>query len=201
MSTPTLARITGHFLEGPGEALTISGGLHFLRGNPRPYFSLTADVYTDGGKFLTGGACHALILQHRPDFADLAALHLADDLGRPLHALENGLYWLAGAAGGLGERYHGGTGSPPKSPEECRGILARHFRISPEDAEHLTRAVRGVHTLAGSRAAKDFLSGWIEGQRERWSAEAEACIQRHTLQVFGDPWTPPALTGGEEGTR
>lgn len=75
------------------ERLIIYGGLHHLQGNKHPYFSITAD-YFERGRCVAGGCLHDEILKHAPKFADLVALHLSDDNGVPMHAVENGWYWM-----------------------------------------------------------------------------------------------------------
>lgn len=45
---------------GTRVALVVQFGLHYIRGNSMPYFSITADVYEDG-RLAGGGCCHELI--------------------------------------------------------------------------------------------------------------------------------------------
>jgi hypothetical protein len=173
----------------------VEGGLNYLRGNRAPYFSLTYSAPHGGG------AGHDAILKLFPCFADLAALHLSDIDGVPMYAEGNGWYNLAGALGGYGERYHVGNSkrnfpitpaadTPWKTTEwrlpteaECLGFFARHCRISIEEAAAIRDEVR---------AAGDARRRWaeiMETMRPRWKAEAEACIAKHKLQIFGDPWS------------
>lgn len=75
--------------------LTATAGLHLLGGNSRPYFSVTGDIRRPGANDIdTGGCIHDEILAHWPVLAPVVAVHLADDTGTPLHAVENGRYWL-----------------------------------------------------------------------------------------------------------
>lgn len=147
------------------------GGLHYIRGNAAPYFSLTCE----------NGADHETILRHLPHLYDVAALHLSDMDGAPMHAEANGWYWYAGALGGLGETYHGSNGRDGRSPEECARLFAKHARISPES---------DAAPLLAARLDRAAFRAWIETQRPRWKAEAEGCIARHGLRVFGDAWAP-----------
>ena len=89
--------------------IRVKGGLHYIKGNSRPYFSITADIDRKGRSSLwvedSGGCCHDEIEKRFPGkFSDLIALHLSDDTGTPMHSAGNGLYWLAGLEpDGLGE--------------------------------------------------------------------------------------------------
>ena len=89
----------------------VCAGLHYIRGNRKPYFSVTGFVGFD-----TCGACHAELLNVFPEIQPLVALHLADDEGRPMYATENGYYWLT---------------------EKSAGPLAECLRISVSQAEEI----------------------------------------------------------------
>lgn len=198
---PVLAQHEGFGSKNKRLVFAVEGGLRYLKGNHAPYFSLTCSGWDHGCEI--GGCDHKRILKHFPRFADLAALHLSDIWGVPGYAEANGWYNLAGYFGGAGERYHVGTSKrhfPTESAEElwrtteyryptqaeCLQIWADHVRISLVDAE---------------RAAAEIAAGWnwpdmkarhaafIEAQKPRWRQEAEACIAKHGLVVFGDPWS------------
>lgn len=156
----------------------VEGGVHKI-GEQSPYFSLTATGKDHESEF--GGCCHDIILQHFPQFADLAAMHLSDIDGRPMHASANGWYWLAGFYNGAGERFHGGNSSPPKTSDECLQVWANHVRVSIEDARHLAKEFAGKWNWPDTRKAHD---AWIEAQAPRWKAEAKACIENHSLVVY-----------------
>jgi hypothetical protein len=173
--TPVLDSV--HFAnDGIASRLVIGGGLHYIRGNSAPYFSLTATLYetrTDSrGRARTedvaGGCMHEEILQHRPDLADLAALHLSDIDGKPMHAEANGWYDLAGTVpGAFGERYHAGNSKrhfpkpdiDPAKPwqktdyreptlAEALQIFADHIRAPLAEAERVRAIVTEVYTSA-----------------------------------------------------
>jgi hypothetical protein len=171
----------------------VEGGLHYLRGNAAPHFSLTYTQHRRGfpNQCYSGGAGHDEILRLFPRFADLAALHLSDIDGVPMHAEANGWYWLAGALGGAGERFHGGNnGQPNVDPLET---FARHCRITLSGAATIRDAVSDEHA--------NNPDGWVAGRavwgllmddmRPRWKAEADAAIAHHNLRVFGDTWIAP----------
>jgi hypothetical protein len=187
MRDPILAtaRINGrdYGRKVPG-VMHVKGGLHYIKGNSAPYFSLTADVHRQGfpNQYWSGGAMHDEILKRFPRFSDLAALHLCDIDGAPMHAAANGLYWIAGALGGLGRRYHGGNSTPAKSPTECRAVAMRHFRCTESELDSLIVAL----SKAEPDAHESAVAAFADGLRDRWKAEALACIERHGLRLFGD---------------
>lgn len=125
-----------------------------LGGNQHPHFSVTGEISTQGersrGDFQTGGCIHDEILKAWPAIAPVVAMHLSNaDDGQPMHGEANGFYWLAGAFGGLGERYHGGT---DKSPDECLAIFADYVRVTIDEAQSIARAVRDAFN-DGARVA------------------------------------------------
>ena len=158
----------------------VNGGLHYLRGNNAPYFGITASGYDHGSEF--SGCCHGLILEHFPQFADLVALHLSDNDGVPMHALENGFYHLGGT-----------HWQHPKYD-----VAARHFRITEIEARQLTRdlfgdsfsEIGGFLSKGEAVKAKTRLGNWVEDQKLRWKAEADACVAKHGLMIYGDEWNP-----------
>lgn len=174
--------------------LTVFGGLCYHSGNRAPFFTLTSDVRIVGGPSVEGGANHALILQHLPQFADLARLHLSDMDGAPSYAVENGFYHL----GGFTEHYTGNKwGRAPDHKYEANyPAAARLLRISEDEARALVRDLFGVSfsetagflSPSAEADAKARFAQWCETQRPRWKAEADACIAAHRLVIFGDPW-------------
>ena len=200
MADPIIRPFKTYTAGGTRYRIQAEGGLHARRGNPAPYFSLTGTRDRAGrGHWLedSGGAMHGEILKHWPELADLAALHLSDIHGVPMHAAENAFYWLAGAAGGWGEAYHGGQFSGPgiqRTPDQCLQLFASHARIHMDTtrevltliehaADHLGPYSR-VWLGEGLKARKAALAAWCEAQKPRWADEAAACIAKHGLQVY-----------------
>lgn len=140
------------------EYLTATAKLVHLKGNARPYFSVTGDLRRVRstrdelilGEWLAGGCLHDEIAKAFPQLQPVIDLHLADDTGEPMHGEANGWYWLAGACGGLGERYHGGSGSDGKSPETCERIFADHIR----DAKTARQIITYFRTVTGDADAE-----------------------------------------------
>lgn len=167
----------------------IEYGLRFIKGNKRPYFSVTVtgklkNERGRGSDF--GGCCHDLVAKVAPDLQPLIALHLADSEGTPTHAEANGWYWLAGHLVGLQQEFHGCNGSFPKSPDEALQIFADHVRVELNAARGLAVAVQSIVEAQGVKTARAFFGEWIEAQRPRWRAEAEQAIAQFNLSAaFG----------------
>lgn len=175
----------------------VEGGLHHMRGNHAPYFSLTYSQHRRGfpNQCYSGGAGHEHIEALFPGrFSDLAALHLSDIDGVPMHAEANGWYQLAGALGGAGERYHAGNAETYGRPRDPLAGFARHCRITEDEARAIVEDVRAHADDSDPLAPIDWKPArvrWVElmdAMRPRWKAEAEACIARLSLRVYGDPW-------------
>lgn len=148
-------------------------------GAQRPSFSLTATVHQKGhpDRVWAGGCMHDEILTHFPQFADLAALHLSDIDGVPMHAEANGWYWLAGALGGMGEEYHGASSTNGKSADECLVIFAKLCR-SPLDVARVM-----AYDVQRAESPRALWRSLVDAMRPRWKAEADACIAKHNLVV------------------
>jgi hypothetical protein len=141
--------------------------------NEGEHFSVTAEISTERQRERDDcqacGCLHNEILEAFPQLSPLVALHLCDkETGEPLHALANSFYWLAGALGGLGERYHGANGGSgsPMTAEQCMKTFANYIRVTPARAEQIAERV--------TKAAKLAFAECIEEERPRWKSEAIA---------------------------
>lgn len=145
-----------------GHTLNATAQLHQLAGNQRPYFSVTAEEIDNRRRHnpdlgvIAGGQMTDKVLHYFPQLAPLVALHLADDRGQPMHAVENGAYWL-------------GLGDPRYVPENAPRFdhFARLWRVSDERARELydyanadNHPTEALHFLA-------------KGEAERWQREAD----------------------------
>lgn len=83
-------RLTGR----DGETIRARYGFHYIGGNKRPYFSVTADIFDKHHRDIGGGCCHDLIEKIFPEIAGLIRWHLVDDDGTPTHYIANGIYWM-----------------------------------------------------------------------------------------------------------
>ena len=163
---------------------TIEFGLHYIKGNPLPYFTVTATGREKGrlgaGSDF-GGCCHELILEAAPDMKPLVDLHGSDVNGEPTHAEANGWYWLAGACGGLGEKYHGGNGSPSKSTGECEQTLANHLRLTLNEARGLVVAAIAINDTKGTKETRNWFKHYVASLEDRWEQEADKAIEQFNL--------------------
>jgi len=183
-NVPDIARAYGY----PDARLVVTAKAYQVAGNAHPHFSVTASVYSHAyyaktRDSLAGGCLHDEAARHWPAIIPIIALHLsAADTGEPMHAEENGYYWLAGMVGGLGEQYHGGSGSDGKTREECTAILADHLRIHAEEAGKLADKVAAVYNApipegeprTSKELARAAFRAFVDAQRPRWAREAEA---------------------------
>lgn len=198
MSGPVLAT-RDYTRNGEAERIIVNGGLQYIRGNKSPYFSLTCSYGTPRDYRLgnaSGGCAHDETRKHFDTrFDDLAALHLSSIDGEPMYALENGFF-----------RFYdqGATYSPKPDWAKRRTLLAEHFRIDERDVDAILLPLMGdgysahAGVFTGIKQARYWgtecpdakarLAKWIETQRPRWKAEADACIAKHSLVVFGDEW-------------
>ena len=133
-------------------ALTATVALTHLKGNSHPHFSVTGNL-TENHRWASGGCLHELILSKFPHLSDAISLHLSDDSGIPMYALENGFYYC-------------------KNPKEYGdSVIADHFRISINEVPSI-RAMGYVR-----------LGAWIELEKPRWKAEADAVIAKYSLTI------------------
>ncbi len=174
---------------GKPHILTIKADLVHLKGNARPYFSITG-VLTDAAskREVMWGRFDDDIIAAWPDLAPLVALSGSTDDGIPMHAEANGWYWLAGAAGGLQQQFHGGNSNPPRDREQCIAILADHVRVSVEQARALVEQVKNMASAwspreDGVKAARAMFGKWVDAQGPRWAEEAKAAIEDFSLTV------------------
>lgn len=171
--------------------VSVNAGLHYIRGNARPYFSVTGDIRIPGRRDIeTGGCMHETLLKYWPELAPVVALHLSDDTGEPMHAEANGWYWLEGYYGqntirlyDIPKHYHGGNGSSARSREECLRIFAEHARVDLEQARTLAdtwRAEIQRRMIAGDLETgvtlRSVWRAWLREQGERFRAETAAAI-------------------------
>lgn len=176
------------------DVMTVTLKAYRIGGNSHPHFSATASSLD------CGGCLHDEILKVWPEAKPIVDLHLSNaDDGEPMHAEANGYYWLSGVVGGLGEQYHGGSGSSAKTQAECLNILAEYLRISTAEAQAIAGKVKetwdsvyrnqvsqpvikyaatseDIRTSA-SNAAKNTFHDFVNAQRDRWQAEATAGVE------------------------
>jgi hypothetical protein len=142
-------------------------------GNQKPYFSLTGRV-VENGRESVSGAIHKEILAAFPELYDLAALHLSDMDGKPLHSFENGKYWA-----GFTKWEHGN----PKN-------LSSLWRISEKSAERLqydalNEQAQEIEVDTGEIVLEEtLLKEFHDRQLRRWKQEADNVIKKYTLEII-----------------
>jgi hypothetical protein len=158
-----------------GRFITVTAGLHHIDGNDRPYFSVTCDIWENGRKLTGvqrhrrgyesegGGAAHEVILEAFPELAPVVLVHLADDCGAPMHAVENGWYFYSGRA-----RHY----------EESR---RQHYPADrePYNLPDIERAARALNVTVADIPAgltRDTFAAFVESLRPRWAAQAAAAV-------------------------
>ena len=187
---PVLKAPKSYVEHGQQMKLVVRGGLHFIRGNRAPYFSVTCDIFemSRNGRMVDvgGGAAHDLILKHHPDLADLIALHLCDMDGSPMHEDANGWYSFAGSfEHAMGERFHAGNSKrhfplpaeridPAKSwitseyreptLDEALVMFAESVRCSMDEARKLQAECAAV---LGPQQEYDMVSPWSKADFAR----------------------------------
>ena len=144
-------------------------------GNQKPYFSLTGRIVIKGRESVSG-AIHDEILKAFPELEDLAALHLSDIDGKPMHSFENGKYW-AGFT-----KWENGNAE----------ILADHFRIGKQRSQDLMHEAL-VDKCNEIKADTDedilpetLLKEFHDRQLPRWKQEADAAIKKYKLTLVAD---------------
>lgn len=153
--------------DGDTFRLIVEGGLHYIKGNSKPYFTITATqlIKKRNNRFydIAGGCLHEEISKVFGDkFKDLIALHLSDIDGSPSHAVENGAYQLGFS------KYQGFDIKK----------ASNHFRLSNEDMKKEWFQI----------IKKDDVSKLCEKLTPTWKNQADDCIKNHGLKVFGDKW-------------
>ena len=160
----------------------------------RGYFSITAEIGTPNqlksGNFQAGGCLHEDIAKKFPKLRPLIPLHLSNvETGAPMHAEENGFYWLAKAAG-IPMRWE-----PEQDEETCLKFYADHCRIDMHDAEFDAAEVKKAYDMgersvatseevtqkckeemnkAGVLLARKWFADKVGEMRPRWKSEAKA---------------------------
>lgn len=171
---------------GSTAKIVVTAKIEQIGGNQFAHFSVTCDIWAKG-RNEAGGCMHREAVKYWPEIAPIVALHLSDyPSGAPMHAEANGWYWMAGALGGAGERYHGGNaecqqwnddgtfaGYRASTPDECLKIYAKHVRVPIAEAQNF----RDV--LKAATYPREVFATWIQSEQTaaRWASEAKAAFE------------------------
>jgi hypothetical protein len=97
-----VARTIREKMIGDRRRFTADAKLYSL-GGQAPYFSVTGEERNlrrrGDNQVEACGAMHDEIVRHFPDLAPVVRVHLADEHGVPMHALENARYWMGLSVG------------------------------------------------------------------------------------------------------
>jgi hypothetical protein len=134
-----------------------------------PYFSITGDIHSresfSNGSFICGGCVHDEILEVAPELKPFVDLHLSNLDGVPMHAVENGFYWLAKAAG-IPQKY-----APDQSPEECFAFFCDHCRIDKSVGNLIVQYVQK------SQNPRETWNKECAEMKPRWKHQAEQALK------------------------
>ncbi len=183
------AEVNAHYrYEGDAGSYKINAtaGLYKLKGNEHPYFSVTGEVLRGRHEEMSG-CLHDDIALWFPHFAPVILVHLADQRGVPMHAVENAHHWAGFSM------YRAGRDalSVPMSPRskfddaslferDARGVewspirLANYLRVSVERAREIRAYVD--NDPGSTREAMRFATRDLEAQWQREADEAFAVI-------------------------
>jgi hypothetical protein len=154
--------------KNPKNYIEATAILHKI-GNQKPYFSLTGRIVINGRETMSG-AIHNEILKAFPRLADIAALHLSDIDGKPMHSFENGKYWA------------GFT----KLEKANSRHLAELWRISQNDAAELlldSLTAKLWQCDDETSTPEQLLKEFHDRQVPRWNNEAKNAINKYNLEV------------------
>ena len=157
--------------QNPKNYIEATAILHKI-GNQKPYFSLTGRIVVNGRETMSG-AIHDEILKAFPRLADIAALHLSDIDGKPMHSFENGKYWAGFTKWEEANSRH--LSSLWRiSQDEAAGLLYDALNAQSQNIEAETGEI-----ILGETLLKEF----HDRQVPRWNNEAKDAINKYNLQV------------------
>lgn len=136
-----------------------------------PYFSITGELYEEGKSkiernLIACGCIHEDILEVAPELKALVDLHLSDLDGVPIHAEENGWFWLAKASG-VPQPYE-----PSQDSNKCFKFFCQHARLSTEDAQEVVDRVKR-NPVRG----REMWGKYLDGLRPVWHDQAQKAIE------------------------
>lgn len=126
-------------------------------------FAITADIYKKGkpkiDKYhIMGGCCHDEILKVHPELKIFVDLHLCDYKGIPMHAIENGFYFL-----------RDGFNEVKPGSDEFKQKFCEYYRVTPHQFDILNTSENEI------QYATKLISLGVLNQ---WKAQANEAISR-----------------------
>lgn len=169
MITEMIAQRIFEHVADDGTYYRADAKLYRLGSNARPYFSLTGEEWQSRRHYVrrthheTGlrcmGAMGETLVKFMPELAMVESLHLADDDGVPMHAVENGFYYYSGDAHEY-ERESRHHADPTDTP---RARAARRLRITEAELPE------------GIKTKEEFVA-FVDTLRPRWKEEAAQAL-------------------------
>jgi hypothetical protein len=112
--------------DGKDHKIIVKYGMSYIRGNSRPYFSITVSSKE------YCGCIHDEIALHFPELKPLIQFHLWNDNGLPMHYVANAIYWW--------EYWQGlSKWKLEKTKEEYFEIFCDHIALFPDEVVPVTR--------------------------------------------------------------
>lgn len=150
----------------------------------RNYWSITADLYEKGSRSVFACGClHEDILRCAPELGVFVKLHLSDLNGVPMHAIENGLYYI--------QLYHKAVLRELKGLKPEKSFYGLEDYDSKKLMEVIERHFRADHNeLAKVLAAttRDDVFIIVEELKPRWEKESEVALK--LLESFNNESEP-----------
>lgn len=194
------ARKTRRYTEhGTQWRITADVKLYSL-GNQAPYFSATGETHerAKNGRWMEGscGCIHDEILRYFPEFEPVVKVHLADEHGRPMHAVANAIYWCGLSGMSPRDRFSRFEIEVDEvdGREWAPQMLADHLRVPLDEARHIRRqlALHRLHTwnpVVGTKRDYAPAMGEILAEHDlpaRWQVDADAAITAIIAAKCGD---------------
>lgn len=147
------------------------------------YFSITGTIWVKGyskydGKNIegvnykwdVGGCIHDEILKYAPEYKPLVDLHLSDNDGVPMYAIENGFYYYE-ISRGVAKHHEFKEGDK----EKYEDVLKEHLRITEPELIDL------LNILDNSDNAKNDFIQFVGTRISIWKLEAIRAIEDFNL--------------------
>jgi hypothetical protein len=137
-------------LIGNGERLTVTIELADDCKNGHTDFSITGDLFKNG-KLQSCGCLHDEILKHFPKYKLFVQLHLSDQRGQPMYAIENGMY---------------------HAKNSSKNVVKEYLRLKDNETDILTNPF-----VCGNRFLFTYMIQ-VLGIDKRWKQEAKTAIKK-----------------------
>jgi hypothetical protein len=117
---------------------------------------------------------HEEILEYRPDLKPLVDLHLSDLDGVPIHAVENGFYWVCKVLD-IPQEY-----GPDQSVEVCKQYFQVICMVDDDHLSVILDRLDMVKEFNKENPYKEVKAKWkeiVDELRPMWKRKAEAALK------------------------